>query len=28
VANRYYSLPPQLEGVSKRCVLAEGDYGC
>ena len=28
VANHYYSLPPQLEGVSKRCVLAEGDYGC
>jgi hypothetical protein len=28
MANHYYSLPPHLEGVSKRCVLAEGDYGC
>lgn len=24
----YYLLPPVLAGVNKRCVLAEGDYGC
>jgi hypothetical protein len=24
----HYSLPPELAGVPKRCVIAEGDYGC
>jgi hypothetical protein len=27
-AKHYYSLPGQLAGLKKRCVLAEGDYGC
>lgn len=27
-ARHYYHVPKQLEGVPKRCVLAEGDYGC
>jgi hypothetical protein len=28
LGKHYYSLPESLTGVSKRCVLAEGDYGC
>ena len=28
LGKHYYSLPKSLEGVDKRCVLAEGDFGC